>query len=77
MRRFQKLNRQLDPEALSKIRWDFEGTLDIIVFQGGDDGRGYRNMYKIPPGSNSKYVCVMLYTLQYSTGTGTGTVVYY
>ena len=21
---------------------------DIIVFQGGGDGRGYRNMYKIP-----------------------------
>jgi hypothetical protein len=26
--------------------------LDIIVFQGGDDGRGYRNMCKIPRGSN-------------------------
>jgi hypothetical protein len=24
--------------------------LYIIVFQGGDDGRGYRNMYKIPQG---------------------------
>ena len=25
-------------------------ALWIIVFQGGDDGRGYRNMYKIPQG---------------------------
>jgi hypothetical protein len=25
---------------------------DIIVFQGGDDGRGYRNMCKIPRGSD-------------------------
>jgi hypothetical protein len=24
----------------------------IIVFPGGDDGRGYRNMYKIPQGPN-------------------------
>jgi hypothetical protein len=31
----------------------FYGALDIIVFQGGDDGRGYRNIYKIPRGSNS------------------------
>jgi hypothetical protein len=35
-----------------KIRWDFYKALDIIVFQGGDDGRGYsyrnRNMFKIP-----------------------------
>jgi hypothetical protein len=22
--------------------------INIIVFQGGDDGRGYRNMYKTP-----------------------------
>jgi hypothetical protein len=29
------------------------GVLDIIVFQGGGDGRGYRNMCKIPWGSNS------------------------
>jgi hypothetical protein len=28
-------------------------ALDIIVFSGGDDGRGYRNMCKIPRGSNS------------------------
>jgi hypothetical protein len=28
-----------------------ESSLDVIVFQGGDDGRGYRNMYKIPRGS--------------------------
>ena len=26
-------------------------TCSIIVFQGGDDGRGYRNMCKIPRGS--------------------------
>jgi hypothetical protein len=25
----------------------------LMVFQGGDDGRGYRNMCKIPRGSNS------------------------
>ena len=24
-----------------------------VVFQGGDDGRGYRNMCKIPGGSKS------------------------
>ena len=24
---------------------------NIIVFQGGDDGHGYRNMYKTPGGS--------------------------
>jgi hypothetical protein len=24
--------------------------INIIVFQGEDDGRGYRNMYKIPKG---------------------------
>jgi hypothetical protein len=24
----------------------------IIVFEGGDDGRGYRNMCKIPRGCN-------------------------
>jgi hypothetical protein len=29
-------------------------ALDIIVFQGGDDGRGYRNMCKIPRGSDLK-----------------------
>jgi hypothetical protein len=27
----------------------------IIVFQGGDDGRGYRNMCKIPRGSILNY----------------------
>ena len=26
---------------VKKIRWNFEKALDIIVFQGGDDGRGY------------------------------------
>jgi hypothetical protein len=31
----------------------WRGVLDIIAFQGGDDdGRGYRNMYKIPRGPN-------------------------
>ena len=28
--------------------------MDIIVFQGGDDERGYRNMCKIPRGSNAQ-----------------------
>jgi hypothetical protein len=37
-----KILYHLDPEAL-----------DIIVFQGGDDGRCYRNMYKIPGGRSS------------------------
>jgi hypothetical protein len=37
-----------------KNRWDFQKALDRIVFQGGDDGRGYRNMSKTPRGSNSK-----------------------
>jgi hypothetical protein len=32
------------------IRWNFYKALDIIVFQGGDDGRGYREVYKIPRG---------------------------
>jgi hypothetical protein len=27
-----------------------EKALDIIVFQGGDDGRGYRNMCRIAGG---------------------------
>ena len=56
VRRFQKWNRHLDPEVvkIKKIRWDFRKALalDIIVFQGGDDGRGYRNMCKIAGGSN-------------------------
>ena len=26
----------------------------VIVFQGGDGGRGYRNMFKMPRGSNLK-----------------------
>jgi hypothetical protein len=28
-----------------------KGELHIIVFQGGDDGRGYRNVRKIPRGA--------------------------
>jgi hypothetical protein len=27
-----------------------------LVFQGGGDGRGYRNMYKIPQGANLNFV---------------------
>jgi hypothetical protein len=38
VRRFQKRNRHLDTGALD---------LDIIVFQDGNDGRGYRNVYSI------------------------------
>jgi hypothetical protein len=41
LRRFKKWNRHLNPEVLKKIRWDFYEALDTIVFQGGDDGRGY------------------------------------
>jgi hypothetical protein len=42
------------PKRLRDGRFTFETkALDIIVFQGGDDGRGYRNMCKIPQGSNS------------------------
>jgi hypothetical protein len=51
-RRFQNWNRHLDPEVVLKIRWGFQEALDATVFQGGDDGRGYRNMCKIPRGSN-------------------------
>jgi hypothetical protein len=51
MRRFQKRNGHLDPKALKKIRWGFYKAPDVIVFPGGDDGRGYRNMYKIAGGS--------------------------
>jgi hypothetical protein len=29
--------------VVKKIRWNFEKALDITVFQGGDDGRGYGN----------------------------------
>ena len=32
-------------------------TLDAI-FQGGDDGRGYRNMYKIPGTGGSTRIAV-------------------
>jgi hypothetical protein len=30
-------------------------ALGIIVFQGGENERGYRNMYKISRGSNSNH----------------------
>ena len=62
VRRFQKRNRHLDPEALLKIRWAIGTSIAaaaesfrhaVIVFPGGGDGRGYRNMCKIPRGSNS------------------------
>jgi hypothetical protein len=32
VRRFQKLNRHLDPEVVLKTRWDFQKALGIIVF---------------------------------------------
>jgi hypothetical protein len=35
-----------------------------MVFQGGDDGRGYRNMCKIPRGSNSKHGDWCVYVLR-------------
>jgi hypothetical protein len=53
-RRFQKRNYHLDSEVAKKIRWDFQKALDIIAFQGGDNGRGYRNMCKTPRGSDLK-----------------------
>ena len=28
------------------MRWGFQKPLNVIVFQGGGDGRGYRNIYK-------------------------------
>jgi hypothetical protein len=42
------LNHHLDPEVVKKTSCDSQGALDIIVFQGGGDGRGYRSMCKIP-----------------------------
>jgi hypothetical protein len=33
-----------------RYRWNFQKTLYIIVFRGGDDGRGYRNLHKMPQG---------------------------
>jgi hypothetical protein len=51
VRRFQKQNGHLDPEVVLKYpRSNFEETLCIIVFQGGDDGRGYRICIKHPEG---------------------------
>jgi hypothetical protein len=38
----------LDPEMVKKIRWGFSRALDATVFQGGDDGLGYRNVYETP-----------------------------
>jgi hypothetical protein len=35
-------------ETATWIQKWFKKSVSIIVFQGGDDGRGYRNMYKIP-----------------------------
>ena len=55
-RRFQKGNSHLVPEVVKKIRQGFyerPTELHITVFQGGGDGRGYRNMYKMPGGSKS------------------------
>jgi hypothetical protein len=50
LRPFHFRNGYLDPEAVLKIRWSFYKALNIIVLQGGGDGRGYRNMYKHPDG---------------------------
>jgi hypothetical protein len=40
--------------------------LYLIVFQGGDDGRGYGNMYKIPRGSHLKQGDRLLESSTYS-----------
>jgi hypothetical protein len=50
------LNGRLTSETATWIQKYFQKSvgasraLDTTVFQGGDDGRGYRNMYKIPRG---------------------------
>jgi hypothetical protein len=55
VRRFQKQNGHLDQEVVKSIRCPMGLLLtaqDIIVFQGGDDGRGYRrNRCKVAGGS--------------------------
>jgi hypothetical protein len=40
--------------VVKNIRGNSERALDTIVFKMGDDGRGYRNMYKIPQGAHLK-----------------------
>jgi hypothetical protein len=54
------------------MRWKFQKALDITVFQGGGDGRGYRNinMYKIAGGSKPNqptdiYIYIYIYVSIY------------
>jgi hypothetical protein len=42
-----------------KFRWNFQEALDIIVYQGGDDGLGYRNMCKNSWGVETKSVLLI------------------
>jgi hypothetical protein len=59
VRLFQKRNDHLDPEVvknLLKLLESFRYAVPYVTcnsnsFQGGGDGRGYRNMYKISRGS--------------------------
>ena len=56
VRRFQKRNGHLDPVIVFGLKYPLgllESFLDIIVFQGEDDGRSYRKMCKRPRGSTS------------------------
>jgi hypothetical protein len=68
--------------AASLLKWFRNGRFaseaaarraaDIIVFKGGDDRHGHRNMYKIPRSDLKLPSATTHYHLQYNTAPGYG-----